>query len=124
MKKNKKNKIDYCECQEETNIVYDEKYDSYYCTKCWKWIDKLLPDEICVLCSRPLRPTYKKKNDKSTDDAVEILHRRYVKDDPEILAELEKIRTEFKRVLEDDAELMRKLTDYDCGGEEYKKPRT
>lgn len=31
---------------------------------------------------------------KTTDDAVEILRRRYVKDDPGILAELEKIRAE------------------------------
>lgn len=33
-----------------------------------------------------------KKKHKPTDDAVEILHRRYVDDDPEILDELEKIR--------------------------------
>ena len=31
---------------------------------------------------------------KPTDDVVEILHRRYVKDDPEILAELEKIQAD------------------------------
>lgn len=35
-----------------------------------------------------------KKKHKPTDDAVEILYRHYVKDDPEILAELEKIRAE------------------------------
>src|SRR5262249_52058687 len=35
-----------------------------------------------------------KKKHKPTDDAVEILHRRYVKDDPEILAELEKIQAD------------------------------
>jgi predicted transcriptional regulator len=35
-----------------------------------------------------------KEKHKPTDDAVEILRRRYVKDDPEILAELEKIRAE------------------------------
>ena len=35
-----------------------------------------------------------KKKHKSTDDAVEILHRRYVKDDPKILSELEKIQAD------------------------------
>ncbi len=35
-----------------------------------------------------------KKKYKPTDDAVEILHRRYVEDDPEILAELEKIQAD------------------------------
>lgn len=35
-----------------------------------------------------------KKKEKPTDDAVKILHRRYVKDDPEILAELEKIQAD------------------------------
>lgn len=31
---------------------------------------------------------------KPTDDAVEILHRRFVNDDPETIAELEKIRAD------------------------------
>jgi transcriptional regulator with XRE-family HTH domain len=35
-----------------------------------------------------------KKKHQPTDDAVEILHRRYVKDDPETLAELEKIQAD------------------------------
>lgn len=35
-----------------------------------------------------------KEKHKSTSDAVEILHRRYVKDDPEILSELEKIQAD------------------------------
>lgn len=35
-----------------------------------------------------------KKKHKPTDDAVEILYRRYVKDDPETLAELEKIQAD------------------------------
>lgn len=35
-----------------------------------------------------------KKNRKPTDDAVEILHRRLVGDDPEKLAEIEKIRAD------------------------------
>jgi ribosome-binding protein aMBF1 (putative translation factor) len=35
-----------------------------------------------------------KKKYKPTDDAVEILHRRLVEDDPEKLAELEKIRAD------------------------------
>jgi ribosome-binding protein aMBF1 (putative translation factor) len=35
-----------------------------------------------------------KKKNKQTDDAVEILHRRFVKDDPEKIAELEKIRAD------------------------------
>lgn len=35
-----------------------------------------------------------KKKHKPTDDAVEILHRRYVKDDPETLAELERIQAD------------------------------
>lgn len=35
-----------------------------------------------------------KDKHKPTDDAVEILHRRYVKDDPEKIAELEKIRAD------------------------------
>jgi DNA-binding XRE family transcriptional regulator len=35
-----------------------------------------------------------KKKYKSTDDAVEILHRRLVGDDPEKLSELEKIRAD------------------------------
>ena len=34
------------------------------------------------------------KKNKRTNDAIEILHRRYVKDNPENLAELEKIRSE------------------------------
>ena len=34
------------------------------------------------------------KKRKSTDDAVEILYRHYVKDDPEILAELERIQAD------------------------------
>lgn len=36
----------------------------------------------------------KKKKHKPTSDAVEILHRRLVKEDPKKLAELEKIRAE------------------------------
>lgn len=36
----------------------------------------------------------KKQKHKKTDDAVEILHRRYVKDDPEALAELETIQVD------------------------------
>lgn len=35
-----------------------------------------------------------KRKHKPTDDAVEILHRRLVDDDPEKLAELEKIRAD------------------------------
>lgn len=35
-----------------------------------------------------------KEKNKSTDDAVEILHRRFVGDDPEKIAELEKIRAD------------------------------
>lgn len=35
-----------------------------------------------------------KKKHKPTHDAVEILHRRYIKDDPETLAELEKIQAD------------------------------
>ena len=35
-----------------------------------------------------------KKTHKPTDDAVEILHRRYIKDDPEALAELEQIQVD------------------------------
>lgn len=35
-----------------------------------------------------------KKKNKPIDDAVEILHRRFVGDDPEKLAELEKIRAD------------------------------
>lgn len=35
-----------------------------------------------------------KKKHKPTDDAVEILHNRYVKDDPEAIAELEKIQAD------------------------------
>ena len=35
-----------------------------------------------------------KQKHKQTDDAVEILHHRYVKDDPETLAELEKIQAD------------------------------
>ncbi len=35
-----------------------------------------------------------KKKHKPTDDAVEILYHRYVKNDPEILAELEKIQAD------------------------------
>lgn len=34
------------------------------------------------------------KKHKQTDDAVEILHHRYVKNNPEILAELEKIKAD------------------------------
>lgn len=36
----------------------------------------------------------KKEKNKQTDDAVEILYYRYVKDDPETLAELEKIQAD------------------------------
>lgn len=35
-----------------------------------------------------------KEKNKQTDDAVEILHHRYVKNDPEALAELEKIQAD------------------------------
>lgn len=35
-----------------------------------------------------------KEKIKSIDDAVEILHRRYVKDDPETLAELERMQAD------------------------------
>lgn len=35
-----------------------------------------------------------KEKHKPTDDAVEILHRRYVKDDPEALADLEQIQAD------------------------------
>jgi ribosome-binding protein aMBF1 (putative translation factor) len=35
-----------------------------------------------------------KEKNKQTDDAVEILHHRYVKDDPETLDELEKIQAD------------------------------
>lgn len=35
-----------------------------------------------------------KKKNKNTDDAVEILYNRYVKDDPETLSELEKIQAD------------------------------
>jgi hypothetical protein len=35
-----------------------------------------------------------KEKNKQTDDAVEILYDRYVKDDPDILAELEKIQAD------------------------------
>ncbi len=35
-----------------------------------------------------------KEKNKRTKDAVEILHRRYIKDDPKALAELEKIRAD------------------------------
>lgn len=35
-----------------------------------------------------------KQKNRQTDDAVEILHHRYVKDDPETLAELEKIQAD------------------------------
>ena len=35
-----------------------------------------------------------KEKNKPTDDAVEILYHRYVKDDPETLAELEKIQAD------------------------------
>lgn len=35
-----------------------------------------------------------KKKQKQTDDAVEILYHRYVKDDPETLADLEKIKAD------------------------------
>lgn len=35
-----------------------------------------------------------KEKKKPADDAVEILHRRYINDDPEQIAELEKIRAE------------------------------
>lgn len=35
-----------------------------------------------------------KEKHKTTDDAVKILHHRYVKDDPETLAELEKIKAD------------------------------
>jgi ribosome-binding protein aMBF1 (putative translation factor) len=35
-----------------------------------------------------------KQKNKQTDDAVEILYHRYVKDDPETLAELEKIQAD------------------------------
>lgn len=35
-----------------------------------------------------------KEKNKQTDDAVEILYHRYVKDDPETLAELEKIQAD------------------------------
>ena len=35
-----------------------------------------------------------KKKHKPTDDAVEILHRRLIADDPEKMAELEKIRAD------------------------------
>lgn len=35
-----------------------------------------------------------KQKNRQTDDAVEILHHRYVKDDPEALAELEKIQAD------------------------------
>jgi hypothetical protein len=52
-----KNVIQYCECLEKTNIVYDEKYDSYYCSECWKWVEKICSDEKCQFCSnRPKRP--------------------------------------------------------------------
>lgn len=41
---------------------------------------------------------YQKETMKAeTDDAVEILHRRYVKNDLEIIAELEKIRNEEEK---------------------------
>src|SRR3984893_4417660 len=36
----------------------------------------------------------KKQKSKQSDDAVEILYHRYVKDDPEALAELEKIQAD------------------------------
>jgi len=35
-----------------------------------------------------------KQKNKKTDDAIEILHHRYVKDDPDTLAELEKIQAD------------------------------
>jgi ribosome-binding protein aMBF1 (putative translation factor) len=35
-----------------------------------------------------------KEKNKQTDDAVEILYHRYVKDDPETLAEVEKIQAD------------------------------
>ena len=38
----------------------------------------------------------KKKAEKKTSDAVKILHRRYVKDDPEAIAQLE----EFRKMVE------------------------
>src|SRR5271156_5502262 len=40
------------------------------------------------------RNSMTKQKNKRTDDAVEILHHRYVKDDPEALAELEKIQAD------------------------------
>lgn len=46
-----------------------------------------------------------KEKNKQTDDAVEILYHRYVKDDPETLAELKKIQA--------DDDLERKI--YDIG---------
>lgn len=35
-----------------------------------------------------------KEKNKKTDDVVEILYHRYVEDDPEILAEMEKIQAD------------------------------
>src|ERR1700731_2189872 len=40
------------------------------------------------------RNSMTKEKNKPTDDAVEILYHRYVKDDPETLAELEKIQAD------------------------------
>lgn len=39
---------------------------------------------------------------KKTDNAVEIIHRRYVKDDPKKIAELEKIRANILFINEDE----------------------
>lgn len=48
-----------------------------------------------------------KKKNKPTSDAVEILHRRLIGNDPEKMAELEKIRAEdeLERKIESDKEI-------------------
>ena len=45
-----------------TMRVYSEEYDSYYCSKCLYWLERICLDRFCQFCAD--RPKYPVKNQK------------------------------------------------------------
>lgn len=42
--------------------IYHEKYDSYFCPKCNKWLEEKCNDVKCIYCiERPDKPLKEKK---------------------------------------------------------------
>jgi hypothetical protein len=57
---NKKGESICKKCNSQT--VYSEKFDAYYCDQCNLWLEEKCIDPLCKLCKiRPIRPLKKKK---------------------------------------------------------------